>query len=180
MSSADVTGHKRLVVFSPRAASLAPFGSPQFSRHVWWTPGFSAASSTEEEFVQFALTQYTRRFPESEEWDESAKHDQGAGEQLTYRPIIDRKEGRFSKHKFLNCLFENAEGRSKQAEYERFVKGRHDQCRAFMSSTKVCVFAQQNNFGQYERADQSTPVIEVPEVELIQEEHAISGKRAEK
>ena len=94
-----------------------------------------------EEFVQFALAQHASRFPERKERNESTKHDQGASQQLNQVPAIEAVEGNVSKHEPLNPFLEDVKRGSKYAEYERFVKCRHDKRLAFMSSTNVYAFA---------------------------------------
>ena len=71
------------------------------------------------------------------------------GQKLISVPALERVEGRSSKHEMLDSLLEEAEGRGKQAEDQRFVKCRDDKWAAFMVSVQVREFAQLKHLSQH-------------------------------
>jgi hypothetical protein len=110
---------------------------------------------------------------ECKEWNECAEYDHASGEQIIYAHFAKRCYEPLSMHEVFDGFFNDMEDEDQQAKHKCLINRRINQWLGLLLLTKVRVFPDENNLRDHQRVDQRSPIGEIRDLELVEQQHAV-------
>jgi hypothetical protein len=133
---------------------------------------------SEKEVAEFVRAEHPAQFPEGKQRNESTKYYDTAGEQVIDAYIVEGSGHIFPVQKSFGHFLNNVKTEYQQAKQQRLKNSCKDQWLGFMLLAKVRVFSYQNDFGNHESIDQRSRIVEIGDVKLVEQKHAVCRKGA--